>query len=163
MDTFPGYSGAGVPPPEYSGKVGMLDVASRRIVSLSDFEQDSTPTRRIEALRVVKDSIELGLTLLLVNCAPLHTALYDVFNRYHATSNSSEGTLYFAQISLGSISHRVKVHSSFRVVVHLATSNLPSAHLPFLNRFSNYFPMSIADVLRERVAQLGPKDLGAKC
>ena len=130
-------------------------VASSYPVIISDFADDSSTTRRIEALRQIRVAIERGQTLILVNSESLHTALYDVFNRYYMSVPDSDGEnqyLYFANIAIGNVSRRVRVHPNFRVIVHLPFSKLRTTPTPFLNRFSK-FQLSVSDVMKEKAAQ----------
>lgn len=129
----------------------LLDQTSAKIVSLSDFPEDASPTMTTAALAQVKKCIEDGETLLLVNSAPLQSALYDVINRHYAVSVRDDGTTdAFANIPLGSFSSLVRVHESFRLIVHVPLSQLPKTPMPFLNRFEK-FTLSVRDALAQRV------------
>lgn len=132
----------------------LLDQASTKIVSLSDFPEDASPTMTTAALAQIKKCIEDGETLLLVNSAPLQSALYDVINRHYAVSVREDGSSdAFANIPLGSFSSLVRVHESFRLIVHVPMSQLPKTPLPFLNRFEK-FTLSVRDALAQRVLEV---------
>jgi hypothetical protein len=132
----------------------LLDPTSTKIVSLSEFPEDASPTMITAALAQVKKCIEEGETLLLVNSAPLQSALYDVINRHYAVSVREDGRIdAFANIPLGSFSSLVRVHESFRLVVHVPLSQLPKTPLPFLNRFEKY-TLSVRDALVQRVLEV---------
>jgi hypothetical protein len=132
----------------------LLDPTTTKIVSLSDFPEDASPTMTTAALAQIKKCIEEGETLLLVNSAPLQSAIYDVINRHYANSVREDGrTDAFANIPLGSFSSLVRVHESFRLIVHVPISQLPETPLPFLNRFEKY-TLSVRDALAQRVLEV---------
>ena len=132
----------------------LLDSTTTKIVSLSDFPEDASPTMTTAALAQIKKCIEEGETLLLVNSAPLQSALYDVINRHYAVSVRDDGRIdAFANIPLGSFSSLVRVHESFRLIVHVPISQLPKTPLPFLNRFEK-FTLSVRDALVQRVTDI---------
>jgi hypothetical protein len=132
----------------------LLDPTTTKIVSLSDFPEDASPTMTTAALAQIKKCIEEGETLLLVNSAPLQSALYDVINRHYAVSVREDGrTDAFANIPLGSFSSLVRVHESFRLIVHVPISQLPKTPLPFLNRFEKY-TLSVRDALVQRILEV---------
>jgi E3 ubiquitin-protein ligase RNF213 len=138
----------------------LLDFNNTKIVSLSDFPEDATPTRQTAVLAQIKRAIELGECLLLKNSAPLQSALYDVINRHYAISVNAdplnEGKVIreaYANIALGSFSRYVKVHPNFRLVVHVPESKLPVTPLPFLNRMEKY-PFSVRNALAQRMQHL---------
>eukprot|EP01041_Mallomonas_annulata_P001672 gene1672-3231_t len=132
----------------------LLDQTTTRVVSVSDFAEDCTPTRRTAVLAQIKDAIESGNTLLLVNSAPIHSALYDVINRHYAISINEEGEkVAYASIALGSFSRYVRVHPSFRLVMHIPVSQLGNTPLPLLNRMEK-FTLSIKDALSQRLHEV---------
>jgi hypothetical protein len=129
----------------------LLDQANTKIVTLSDFPEDASPTMTTSALAKVKMCIEEGKTLLLINSACLQSALYDVINRHYAVSVSESGErMEFASIPLGSFSSLVQVHKEFHLIVHIPSSQLPKTPLPFLNRLEKY-TLSVRDVLTQRI------------
>jgi hypothetical protein len=132
----------------------LLDPTTTKIVSLSDFPEDASPTMTTAALAQIKKCVEDGETLLLVNSSPLQSALYDVINRHYACSVREDGrTDAFANIPLGSYSSLVRVHESFRLIVHVPISQLPKTPLPFINRFEKY-TLSVRDALAQRVLEV---------
>jgi hypothetical protein len=134
----------------------LLDQNNTNVVALSDFPEDATPTKRTAVLAQIKKSIENGDCLLLMNSAPLHSALYDVINRHYAISVEQDGItgevrkVAFAQISLGSFSRYVRVHPNFRLIVHVPESKLCFTPMPFLNRMEKYY-LSVRDALAQRI------------
>jgi hypothetical protein len=130
----------------------LLDQSTCNIVTVSDFQDDATATRRTAVLAQIKRSIECGDTLVLVNSSStLQAALYDVINRHYAISVNDDGSRdAFANISLGSFSRYVRIHPNFRLVIHLPKSKLAVTPLPFLNRLEKY-TLSVSDVLAERM------------
>ena len=133
----------------------LLDRAQSEIVCLSDFSDDveSASTLHTEALIKVQTAAEEGKTLLLVNCAPIYSALFDVFNRNYSVVRGE----HWARISLGSVSRDTKVHPNFRVVVHMTERDLAHTATPFLNRFSK-FVLSAKDAfeMRTELVALNP-------
>lgn len=59
----------------------------------------------------------------------------------------------YANIPLGAFSSLVKVHPSFRLIVHLPFSELSRTPMPFLNRLEKY-TLSIRDVLAQRILEI---------
>ena len=132
----------------------LLDQDSTRVLSLSEFPEDLSPTHQTAVLAQIKRSILEGETVLLVNSAPLQSALYDVINRHYRTDTEDDGTKScYAQIALDSFSRSVKVHPKFRLVVHVAQSQLSKTPLPFLNRLEK-FTLSVSDALQHRIAEV---------
>lgn len=138
----------------------LLDHNFTKVVTLSDFPDDATPTRQTAVLAQIKHAIETGACLLLKNSAPLQSALYDVINRHYAISVRAdpliEGRVVreaYASIAMGSFSRFVKVHPNFRLVVHLPQSQLSTTPLPFLNRMEK-FPFSVRNALAQRVLEI---------
>ena len=86
--------------------LNMLDNSGAGVIyqALSDFETDKTPTRRAAVLGQIKKAVENGNTLILSNCAPLQSALYDVINRHYQILVQNKGEkLAFANIALGQV------------------------------------------------------------
>ena len=135
----------------------LLDQRTTKVVSLSDFPEDSSPTMTTAVLAQVMGCIEEGETLLLVNSGPLQSALYDVINRHYAVSVRDDGRREaFANIPLGSFSSLIRVHASFRLIVHVPASQLPRTPMPFLNRLEKY-TLSVRDALAQRVLEVSLK------
>ena len=76
----------------FSKTLKLLDSATTKIIALSDFSEDSTTNSRTAVLAQLKTAIELGETVLLINSAPLQSALYDVINRHYAYSVNDDGS-----------------------------------------------------------------------
>ncbi|RYH29185.1 hypothetical protein EON65_09415 [archaeon] len=140
--------------------LNILDAANTKVVSVSDFPDDSTPTKHTAVLGQIKRAIEAGVCLLLKNSSLLQSALYDVINRHYVVSikedPSNPGHMIkeaHANIALGSFSRYVKVNPNFRLIVHVPASQLGSTPLPFLNRLEKY-PLSIRSALDKRVAEI---------
>lgn len=132
----------------------LLDLAETKIITLSDFPEDASPTMTTAALAQIKICIEEGKTLLLINSACLQSALYDVINRHYAVSVSESGERKeFASIPLGSFSSLVQVHKKFHLIVHVPSSQLPKTPLPFLNRLEKY-TLSVRDALTQRITDI---------
>ena len=132
----------------------LLDQSMTVVVSLSNFPEDASPTMTTAALAQIMKCIEEGKTLLLVNSAPLQSALYDVINRHYAISVKEDGRREaYANIPLGSFSSLIRVHKSFRLIVHIPTSHLCKTPMPFLNRLEKY-TLSVRDALAQRVKEV---------
>jgi E3 ubiquitin-protein ligase RNF213 len=137
----------------------LLDPSITKVVTLSEFPEDATPTRRTTVLAQIKKSIENGDCLLLINSAPLQSALYDVINRHYAISVDQDGITgevkreAFAQISLGSFSRYVRVHPNFRLIIHIPESKLAVTPMPFLNRMEKY-QLSVREALAQRIVDV---------
>ena len=132
----------------------LLDHSLTVVVSLSNFPEDASPTMTTAALAQIMKCIEDGKTLLLVNSAPLQSALYDVINRHYAISIKEDGRREaYANIPLGSFSSLIRVHKSFRLIVHIPTSHLCKTPMPFLNRLEKY-TLSVRDALAQRVQEV---------
>ena len=132
----------------------LLDQSLTVVVSLSNFPEDASPTMTTAALAQIMKCIEEGKTLLLVNSAPLQSALYDVINRHYSISVKEDGRREaYANIPLGSFSSLIRVHKSFRLIVHIPTSHLCKTPMPFLNRLEKY-TLSVRDALAQRVQEV---------
>ena len=135
----------------------LLDRRLTEVVSLSNFPEDASPTMTTAALAQIMKCIEEGKTLLLVNSSPLQSALYDVINRHYAVSVREDGRKEaYANIPLGSFSSLIRVHESFRLIVHIPTSELCKTPMPFLNRLEKY-TLSVRDALSQRIVEVSHK------
>jgi hypothetical protein len=129
----------------------LLDQSTTKVVALSDFPEDTSPTMVTAALAQVKKCIEEGGSLLLANSTPLQSALYDVINRHYSISVREGGKREaFANIPIGALSSLVRIHESFRLIVHIPASCLSKTPMPFLNRLEKY-TLSVRDALAQRI------------
>eukprot|EP01039_Chlorochromonas_danica_P009047 gene9047-9983_t len=138
----------------------LLDQTQTKVITLSDFSEDATPTRQTAVLAQIKRAIEVGECLLLKNSSVLQSALYDVINRHYVINVTADplhpGKVIreaYANIALGSFSRYVKVHPNFRLIIHVPKSQLPFTPLPFLNRLEKY-TLSVRNTLDERIEEL---------
>lgn len=139
--------------------LGLLRKEETVVVHLADFASDATDAARSEAVLQVKNAMALGQTVILVNTMAISSSFYDVFNRNFDVLPVGGGTQqqqafeYYASLAVGSFSRPCLVHRNFRAIVHLPGSMLSSTPRPFLDRFER-FPVSLDDVLNERLARL---------
>lgn len=140
--------------------MNLLDQTQTKVITLSDFSEDATPTRQTAVLAQIKRAIEVGECLLLKNSSVLQSALYDVINRHYVINVTADplrpGEVIreaYANIALGSFSRYVKVHPNFRLIIHVPKSQLPFTPLPFLNRLEKY-TLSVRNTLDERIEEL---------
>ena len=110
-----------------------------KIVSISDFLDDTSEIVKSKQVSEVKSSMELGETVLLLNSGPIQTNFYELFNRYFVSSVGKDQKLqYFANIAVGSFSRPCPVHPRFQIIVTIPLEDFRSAPAPFLNRFEKY-------------------------
>ena len=112
---------------------------------VTDFANDTNKVRA-DAIVKMKDAMENGKTVILVNAMSISSSFYDVFNRHFEVVTAKEGYQYFANIAVGSFSQPCLVSPSFRVIVHLPYSVLLKTPAPFLNRFEKYYMSLGADL-----------------
>ena len=112
---------------------------------VTDFANDADKARA-DAIVKMKDAMENGKTVILVNAMSISSSFYDVFNRHFEVVTAKEGYQYFANIAVGSFSQPCLVSPSFRVIVHLPYSVLLKTPAPFLNRFEKYYMSLGADL-----------------
>ena len=58
----------------------LLNRSTTKVLSLSDFPEDLTPTRQTDILAQLKEAIEKGDTVLLINSEPLQAPLVILIN-----------------------------------------------------------------------------------
>jgi hypothetical protein len=124
-----------------------------RVITLSEFIEDRTPSQIADALADVKAGVEGGDLIALVNCAPLQSATYSLLNRQYAFSNTRNGLEAFVPMGVGAASRVVRVHRNTRIIYLLPRSHVRSTKLPFLNRF-NKVCAGIPEALEERCVAL---------
>ena len=152
--------------------------ARAEVITLSDFNDDGSELARWAAVARIAEAAEEGRTVILVNAAPIASAIFDLLNRrYTRLVVASGDERHYANVAFGSYSRPCIVHPDFRLIVHVsaggwlswrrnnvnpffpfASLQLPASAvarspLPFLNRFEKY-TLSKRDALDERLSQL---------
>jgi hypothetical protein len=119
---------------------GQASARKFKVIALADFPDDSLPTNQAEVLAEVRDAVEEGQTIVLLNTGPLHSALYSLLNR-HYTTNKNPHTMLEEPVvflAIGSLKRSVRIHPNAKIIVLLSASALEGTQLPFLSRFERF-------------------------
>eukprot|EP00026_Physarum_polycephalum_P000006 Phypoly_transcript_00006.p1 GENE.Phypoly_transcript_00006~~Phypoly_transcript_00006.p1 ORF type:complete len:4090 (+),score=503.30 Phypoly_transcript_00006:465-12734(+) len=106
----------------------------------ADFADDTAEISQCEVILKVKNAMEVGETVIMINSQSINSCFYDVFNCYFDVITGIDGKPQrFANLAVGSYSHQCKVHENFKIILHVPASSLHQVPLPLLNRFEKYF------------------------
>lgn len=154
--------------------MNLLDAATTVVFTVSDFPADISELNRSALISRIKNAVETGKTIILVNSSSIINAFFDLVNKHYSPIGSSgakqteersnfdgakanDQQLYYANISIGSFSRPCVVHPRTKIIVHVPVAQLPTTPLPFLNRFDK-FSISLVDVLREELVIMSRKE-----
>ncbi len=79
------------------------------MIALANFPEDELPTSQAEVLAEIRDAVEEGKTIVLLNTGPLHSALYSLLNRHYTASRNARGVeepVVF--LAIGSVNRTIK-------------------------------------------------------
>ncbi|KYQ93487.1 hypothetical protein DLAC_06181 [Tieghemostelium lacteum] len=128
-----------------------LDI-NYKVIRVGGFEKDNTPESLVSVVSQIKNEMELGGTVVLVNIQSIESCFYDVFNRYFQIVYDTDGNKSFvANVSFGTHSANCFVHPNFKIIVHLPLSQLKTTQLPWLNRFEKYY-LSVDQLLNQLIS-----------
>lgn len=120
--------------------VNMVGVAEYNIQLIfgSPFRADRQYSEICRNISLIKNSMELGKTVILLNAYNLYESLYDALNQYYY---EFAGQKY---VHLGLDTHRIKcfVHNSFRLIIIAEKSAVYDSKrfpIPLLNRLEKHF------------------------
>ena len=104
----------------------------------SSFRSDQQYTEVCRNISLIKHSMEIGKTIILLNSYNLYESLYDALNQYYYEFGGQK----FVDLGLGT--HRVKcrVHESFRLIViaeKAAVYDSKRFPIPLINRLEKHF------------------------
>jgi hypothetical protein len=121
-------------------ELGICDRATTKICYSADFSSDASDISQCAVILKVKNAMENGNVVIMINSQSINSCFYDVFNCYFEVITATNGEPQrFANLAVGSYSQRCKVHENFKIILHVPASSLPSVPLPLLNRFEKYF------------------------
>ena len=118
----------------------------------SSFKNDQDYSEICRNISLIKHSMEVGKTVILLNSYNLYESLYDVLNQYYY---EFAGQKY---VDLGLGSHRIKasVHDNFRLIVIAekeAVYDTKRFPIPLINRLEKHF-LSVANILNEEQMEM---------
>jgi hypothetical protein len=104
----------------------------------SSFRSDQQYSEICRNISAIKNSMELGKTVILLNAYNLYESLYDALNQYYYEFAGQK----FVDLGLGT--HRIKcsVHESFRLIIiaeKAAVYDSKRFPIPLLNRLEKHF------------------------
>jgi len=110
-----------------------------KMISVSDFPEDDSEIARGRQITEVKNSMELGETIILINSGPIQTNFYELFNKYFVSAIGNDQTRqYYANLAIGSHSRPCRVHPDFQVIISISQEEFNNAPAPFCSRFEKY-------------------------
>uniref|UniRef100_A0A0G4FFV2 CBM20 domain-containing protein n=1 Tax=Chromera velia CCMP2878 TaxID=1169474 RepID=A0A0G4FFV2_9ALVE len=128
-------------PPESSSEVVILFGSS--------FPGDLEYSTVCRMVNRVKDCMETGKTLVLLNLETLYESLYDALNQYFTTFAGQR----YVDLGLGSQRVKCRVHRSFRLLVVAEASRVAAYPIPLLGRLEKH-RLTVRDLLaRPALAQ----------
>jgi len=98
------------------------------------FSNDNDEKQLHHHLSEIKECMEKGRILVLINMDSVHECLLDVLNG----RNTSVGSVQYARIVLGSQSESCLIHEKFKVVVIVDPLRARLLPAPFINRFEKH-------------------------
>ena len=120
------------------GVEGLLDSSQKSLFKLSNMPENSD-LEKLSLVSGVKFAALQGVTVILSQTDSINESFYDLFNHHFRCLTNRDGKLsLYANIAVGGISRRCRVHPSFQCIVHVRNSELPNLPAPFLNRFKKY-------------------------
>lgn len=141
-------------------QTGILDSNPNQtsVFRMSDFPEDiDNELRNVAILSTIKLCMETGKTILMVNTARIHGALYDVFNQNFSIMATSDTRKIFSKVAIGPKTVDVAVHEDFQCIVHVKRSEFDKIPPPFLSRFQKFY-FSINDFYRIGYEYLAEKE-----
>lgn len=124
-----------------------IPAESLSVIFGSSFKNDQDYSEICRNISLIKHSMEVGKTVILLNSYNLYESLYDVLNQYYY---EFAGQKY---VDLGLGRHRIKasVHDNFRLIVIAekeAVYDTKRFPIPLINRLEKHF-LSAANILNE--------------
>lgn len=101
--------------------------------------------------------METGKTIVMVNTARIHGALYDVFNQNFSVMATGDTRKIFSKVAIGPKTVDVAVHEDFQCIVHVKRSEFDKIPPPFRSRFQKY-SFSINDFYQIEYGYLTKKE-----
>ncbi|KAF0977943.1 hypothetical protein FDP41_003265 [Naegleria fowleri] len=128
-----------IDPSESQSSIELLFKANKlkqktKVVFISDFKEDSNDLSLSQEISEVKQSMEEGTCVILVNSAAINSSFYDVFNRQFISINDR----YFANVSIRGTTHPCLINPQFHCILHVPLSQYRTMPIPLLNRFEKY-------------------------
>ncbi|KAG2388617.1 hypothetical protein C9374_000056 [Naegleria lovaniensis] len=128
-----------IDPSESQSSIELLFKAGKlkqktKVVYISDFKEDSNDLSLSQEISEVKQAMEEGACVILVNSAAINSSFYDVFNRHFTTINDR----YFANVSIRGTTHPCLINPQFHCILHVPLSQYRTMPIPLLNRFEKY-------------------------
>ena len=132
----------------YLINVVKIPVHNLTVIFGSSFRSDQQYSEVCRNISIIKHSMEIGKTIILLNSYNLYESLYDVLNQYYY---EFAGQKY---VDLGLGTHRVKcsVHEKFRLIViaeKAAVYDSKKFPIPLINRLEKHF-LNASTMLNEQ-------------
>ena len=120
--------------------INVVKIPTQRLTVIfgSSFRSDQQYTEVCRNISLIKHSMEIGKTIILLNSYNLYESLYDALNQYYYEFGGQK----FVDLGLGT--HRVKcrVHENFRLIViaeKAAVYDSKRFPIPLINRLEKHF------------------------
>ena len=136
----------------YLINVVKIPTHSLTVIFGSSFRSDQQYTEVCRNISLIKHSMEIGKTIILLNSYNLYESLYDALNQYYYEFGGQK----FVDLGLGT--HRVKcrVHENFRLIViaeKAAVYDSKRFPIPLINRLEKHF-LNASTMLNARQLEL---------
>jgi len=124
---------------------------SLSVIFGSSFRNDQQYTEICRNISLIKHSMEIGNTVILLNSYNLYESLYDALNQYYYELAGQK----FVDLGLGTHSVKAAVHERFRLIVIAekeAVYDTKRFPIPLINRLEKHF-LTAANMLTEAQAR----------
>lgn len=142
--------------------INMVGIAAHNLQLIfgSSFRFDQQYSEICRNISVIKNSMELGKTVILLNAYNLYESLYDALNQYYY---EFAGQKY---VDLGLGTHRIKcsVHDAFRLIIIAekgAVYDSKRFPIPLLNRLEKHF-LNSSTMLNKYIKKIITKKISTR-
>jgi hypothetical protein len=138
-----------------------VPVNNLSVIFGSSFRNDQQYSEICRNISLIKHSMEIGNTVILLNSYNLYESLYDALNQYYYELAGQK----FVDLGLGTHSVKASIHESFRLIVIAekeAVYDPKKFPIPLINRLEKHF-LTAANMLNdEQLAIRNQLDLWIK-
>ena len=116
-----------------------------RVIFGSSFPCDQEYSAVCRNINRIKDCMETGKTIILLNLENLYESLYDALNQYYMEMNNQR----YVDLGLGTHRMKCRVHDEFKLIVVADTETVQERFpTPLINRLEKHF-LTMSTVLSE--------------
>ena len=130
-----------------------LSFANIRVIFGSSFPCDQEYSTVCCNINKIKDCMETGKTIILLNLENLYESLYDALNQYYMEMSNQR----YVDLGLGTQRMKCRVHDEFKLIVVADTETVQERFpTPLINRLEKHF-LTMSTVLSEEGTDISNK------